>query len=78
MSSLAKGFLAVALMVGLSIGGFVLGAAVRYEWNSSGGMEDFWLAGVVGAGIGLVAGGITSALLLSKGRSQRTGSRLTP
>jgi hypothetical protein len=78
MSSFAKGFLAVALMVALSIGGFVLGAAVRYEWNSSGGMEDFWLAGVVGAGIGLVAGGITLALLLSKGRSQRTGSRLTP
>jgi pilus assembly protein TadC len=78
MSSFAKGFLAVALTVGLSIGGFVLGSAVRYQWNSSGGMEDFWLAGVVGAGIGFVAGVIASALVVSKGRSQRKGSRLTP
>ena len=45
MSSLAKGFLAAALVVGLSIGGFVLGAAIRYQWDSQGGWEtSIWRA----------------------------------
>ena len=56
-------------------GGFVLGAVIRYEWNSSGGMEVFWAAGLVGAGIGLAVGIVVSVLFWS--RERRTGRRLT-
>lgn len=71
MSFLARGFVAAVLMIGLSIGGFVLGASIRYGLNSSGGMEDFWFAGIVGAGIGFAAGTIAAAFVLSKGGSRR-------
>ena len=68
----------MALLIGLTIGGFVLGAAIRYEWDSSGGMEDFWRAGIIGAVIGLVVGTVASAYVVSRGRAQHRRSRLTP